>query len=236
MIDTIGIDISKAMLDAYWQSGKKHKQFCNTGSGLRALVRWIERSDAALVVFEATGVYHRLLETGLAEHGVPFSMVNPRQARRFAEGTGILAKTDRVDASMLARMGALLEMKADEPTRKIIRDIKDMETARQALIRDRTAAKARLSVATLPLLRRQASLRLRQIERNLAEVDAAIETTIRADTELSRKADILTSIPEIAKVTAFAMLIHMPELGELTGKQAASLGGLAPISRQSASR
>jgi len=233
MIDTIGIDISKAMLDAYWQSGKKHKQFCNTGSGLRALVRWIERSGAALVVFEATGVYHRLLETGLAEHGVPFSMVNPRQARRFAEGTGILAKTDRVDASMLARMGALLEMKADEPTRKIIRDIKDMETARQALIRDRTAAKARLGVATLPLLRRQASLRLRQIERNLAEVDAAIETTIRADTEFSRKADILTSIPGIAKVTAFAMLIHMPELGELTGKQVASLGGLAPISRQS---
>ena len=151
MIDTIGIDISKAMLDAYWQSGKKHKQFCNTGSGLRALVRWIERSDAALVVFEATGVYHRLLETGLAEHGVPFSMVNPRQARRFAEGTGILAKTDRVDASMLARMGALLEMKADEPTSKIIRDIKDMETARQSLIRDRTAAKARLGVGTLPL-------------------------------------------------------------------------------------
>jgi transposase len=92
------------------------------------------------------------------------------------------------------------------------------------------------------------TLRLRQIERDIAKVDAAIETIIRANETLSRKADILTSIPlsgmqacpagqrGIAKVTAFAMLIHMPELGELTGKQAASLGGLAPISRQSASQ
>jgi len=233
MDDTIGIDISKDNLDTYWLSKRKHKQFANTKAGLRALARWIRRSEVSLVVFEATGVYHRLLETSLAEHGYPFAIVNPRQARRFAEGTGALAKTDRVDASMLARMGALLELEADKPTRKIIRDLKDMETARQALIRDRTAAKARLSVATLQLLRRQAALRLRQIERDIAKVDAAIETTIRADKSLSRKADILTSIPGIAKVTSFAMLVHMPELGELTGKQAACLGGLAPISRQS---
>ena len=134
---------------------------------------------------------------------------------------------------MLARMGSLLQLKADEPKCEFLRDLKDMETARQALIRDRTAAKARLSIATLPLLRRQATLRLRQIERDIAKVDAAIETTIRAGDTLSRKVDILTSIPGIAKVTAFAMLVHMPELGGLTGKQAASLGGLAPISRQS---
>jgi transposase len=90
-----------------------------------------------------------------------------------------------------------------------------------------------LSVATLPLLRKQASLRLRQIQRDITNVDAAIEAAIRTDETLSPKADILISIPGIAKVTAFAMLVHMPELGELSGKQAASLAGLAPISRQS---
>jgi transposase len=137
---------------------------------------------------------------------------------------------------MLARMGAMLELKADKPAREIVRNLKDMETARQALIRDRTAAKARLSVATLPLLRKQASLRLRQIQRDITNVDAAIEAAIRTDETLSPKADILISIPGIAKVTAFAMLAHMPELGELNGKQAASLAGLAPVSRQSASR
>jgi len=233
MMDTIGIDISKDALDAYWLSKRQHKQFANTKAGLGALVRWIRRSEVSLVVFEATGVYHRLLESSLAEHGFPFSMVNPRQARRFAEGTGALAKTDRVDASMLARMGSLLELNADAPRCEILRDLRDMETARQALIRDRTAARARLSVATHPLLRKQATQRLRHIERDIAKVDATIETIIRANETLSRKVDILTSIPGIAKVTAFAMLIHMPELGELTGKQAASLGGLAPISRQS---
>jgi transposase len=233
MDDTIGIDISKDSLDTYWLSERRHKQFANTRAGLRALVRWVRQSGVSLVVFEATGVYHRLLETCLAEHGIPFSMVNPRQARRFAEGTGTLAKTDRVDASMLARMGAMLELKADEPAREIVRDLKDMETARQALIRNRTAAKARSSVATLPLLRKQASLRRRQIQRDITNVDAAIEAAIRTDETLSPKADILISIPGIAKVTAFAMLVHMPELGELSGKQAASLAGLAPISRQS---
>lgn len=96
-----------------------------------------------------------------------------------------------------ARMGAMLALKADEPTREVVRDLKDMETARQAPIRDRTAAKARLSVATLLLLRKQASLRLRQTERDISNVDAAIESAIRTDRTLSPKADILTSIPGV---------------------------------------
>jgi len=186
-----------------------------------------------LVVFEATGVYHRLLEVGLAAHDSPFARVTPRQARRFAEGTGTLAKTDRVDAAMLARMGTLLELKANKPKREMLHNLKGMATARQALIKDRTAARARLATATYPLLKKQAALRLRQVERDLAQIDAAIEMTISADKKLSEKADILISIPGIAKVTAFAMLIEMPELGDMSGKQAACLAGLAPISRQS---
>lgn len=94
MIDTIGIDISKDNLDAFWMLGKAHKQFSNNKSGLRSLIRWVERAKIPLIVFEATGVYHRLLETSLAAQNFPFAQVNPRQARRFAEGVGILAKTD----------------------------------------------------------------------------------------------------------------------------------------------
>ena len=102
MNDTIGIDISKDTLDTYWLSKRKHKQFANNKMGLRALLRWVRQAEVSLVVFEATGVYHRLLETSLADHGFPFSMVNPRQARRFAEGTGTLAKTDRVPSRQIA--------------------------------------------------------------------------------------------------------------------------------------
>ena len=115
MNDTIGIDISKDTLDTYWLSKRKHKQFANNKTGVRALIRWVRPAEISLVVFEATGVYHRLLEVSLAAHDFPFARVNPRQARRFAEGTGTLAKTDRVDAAMLARMGSLLELQADKP-------------------------------------------------------------------------------------------------------------------------
>jgi len=233
MNDTIGIDISKDTLDTFWLSKRKHKQFANTKTGLRALTSWIRETEVSLVVFEATGVYHRLLETSLAMHDFPFARVNPRQARRFAEGTGTLAKTDRVDAAMLARMGSLLELKADKPRSETLHNLKELETARQALIKDRTAAKARRSTATYPLLKKQIGRRQQQIARDLARVDATIEAIITADRTLSQKADILISIPGIAKITAYAMLIEMPELGSLSGKQAASLAGLAPISRQS---
>jgi len=233
MNDTIGIDISKDTLDTFLLSKRKHKQFANTKTGLRALSSWIREAEVSLVVFEATGVYHRLLEISLAAHDFPFARVNPRQARRFAEGTGTLAKTDRVDAVMLARMGSLLELKADKPKSEMLHNLKAMTTARQALIKDRTAARARLATATYPLLRKQATLRLRQVERDIEQIDATIETIISSDKTLSERADILISIPGIAKITAFAMLIEMPELGSLSGKQAASLAGLAPISRQS---
>ena len=143
-----GIDISKDTLDTFWLSKRKHKQFANTKTGLRALSSWIREADVSLVVFEATGVYHRLLEISLAAHDFPFARVNPRQARRFAEGTGTLAKTDRVDAAMLARMGSLLELKADKPKSEMLHNLKAMTTARQALIKDRTAARARLATAT----------------------------------------------------------------------------------------
>jgi len=233
MNDTIGIDISKETLDTYWLSKRKNKQFTNNKTGLRSLIRWVREAKVSLIVFEATGVYHRLLEIHLAAHDIPFARVNPRQARRFAEGTGTLAKTDRVDAAMLARMGSLPELKADKPKSEMLHNLKGMATARQALIKDRTAARTRLSTATYPLLRQQATLRLRQVERDIAQIDATIETIITADKTLSEKTTILTSIPGIAKITAFAMLIEMPEMGNLSGKQAASLAGLAPISRQS---
>ncbi len=77
MNDTIGVDISKDALDTYWLSKRKHKQFANNKMGLRALIRWVRQAKVSLVVFEATGVYHRLLETSLAAHDLPFARVNP---------------------------------------------------------------------------------------------------------------------------------------------------------------
>ena len=164
---------------------------------------------------------------------MPFAKVNPRQARRFAEAIGRLAKTDRVDAAMLARMGALLEPQLHRPAGKILEELKDLHVARCALIKDRTAARNRGKHLRLALLRRQNGQRVRQIERDLVAIDAAIEALIAGDDGLARRARILRSIPGISAVTAVAILVEMPELGALDPKAAASLAGLAPVTRQS---
>jgi transposase len=154
----IGIDISKDMLDVYWLSKNKHRQFANTKTGLNTLMVWISQTEASLIVFEATGIYGRQLEISLTAHEIQFARVNPRQARRFCEGSGQLAKTDQVDAAMLTKMGALLELKIDHAKNQSLYNLKQLATARQALNKDRTAAKARLMATSHNLLSRQIKL------------------------------------------------------------------------------
>ena len=233
MQPTIGIDVSKDRLDAFRLSDGQRLQVTNDKAGHRTLLGWIGRGDPPLVVFEATGAYHRQLEARLGAGSVPFAKVNPRQARRFAEATGRLAKTDRIDAAMLARMGAVLDLAGQAAPGKALLELRELAAARRALIKDRAAAKTRLGVAALPLVRLQLEARLRQIEAQLATIDTAMAERVAEDEEMARKRDILVSIPGIGETTALAMLVEMPELGTLGPKQAASLAGLAPISRQS---
>ena len=229
---TIGIDISKHRLDAYRLSDRRHIQVANDRAGLQALLKWIGGGELPLVVFEATGAYHRRLEAALSTSGIPFARVNPRQSRRFAEATGRLAKTDRVDATMLARMGAVLELEGRDAPHESLYDFKELMAARRALIKDRAAARTRLCAATVPLVKRQLAARIKQIEMQLTQIDAAIASRVAEDEATSRKLAILVSIPGIGEATALSMLVEMPELGRLEGKQAASLAGLAPVSRQ----
>lgn len=231
--DTIGVDISKDHLDALRLSDGASRRFANDKSGHKAFLRWRATTSTERVVFEPTGPYHRAFERALGSAGVPFVKVNPRQARRFAEATGKLAKTDQLDAAMLARMGAMLELQARPPRSEIILELKDLHLAREALVKDRTAAKNRGKVLTLSLLKRQNGQRLDQIERQIAAVETAMRDVVRADADLSARFDILTSIPGVSAITAFALLVEMPELGKLEAGEAASLAGLAPITRQS---
>ena len=229
---TIGVDISKDRLDVYRLPDGERRQFGNDAGGHKALIAFAGKGVARLV-FEPTGPYHRAFEAALAKKGLPLVKVNPRQARRFAQAAGKLAKTDRIDAANLARMGAALELEARPPRPENLNELKELHVAREALIKDRTAAKNREKQIALPLLKRQNAQRLAQIERQIEAIEAGIEARLSADPALARKRAILTSIPSLSKITAFALLIEMPELGSLDGKQAASLAGLAPMTRQS---
>lgn len=230
--DTIGVDISKDHLDACRMSDGARRRFANDSAGHRAFLDWLGGS-AARIVYEPTGAYHRSFERRLADAGCALVKVNPRQARRFAEATGKLARTDRLDAAMLARMGALLELEARPARSPILNDLKDLHMARQALVKNRTAARNRAKVITLALLKRHNAAQIRQIERQMAALEAEIRALIESDPDLARRFDILVSIPGVSTITAFALIIDMPELGALENAQAASLAGLAPIARQS---
>ena len=178
------------------------------------------------IVYEPTGPYHRAFEHRLAEAGFALVKVNPRQARRFAEATGKLAKTDRMDAAMLARMGTMLELEARPVRSQILTDLKDLSMAREALVKNRTAAKNREKNLTLPILMRHNAAQLRQIERQMAAIEQEIMALIKADPDLVRRFDILVSIPGLSTITAFALIIDMPELGSLENGQAAGEGAV----------
>ena len=230
---TIGIDVSKDYLDAARYPSGDTTRVSNTHKGHTVLLRWIGSNHVARVVFEATGSYHRGLEQRLDAAGLTIAKINPRQARRFAEATGKLAKTDHVDALMLARFGALLEPIARPVRGETQNQLAELVAARRSLMRDRTATLNRVQTWTIELLKRHARHRLRQIEAQVTSLDAAIETLMLEDPILVRRREILLSIPGLGYVTAQALLADMPELGTMDESQVGSLAGLAPVTRQS---
>lgn len=230
---TVGVDISKATLDVYLHPEAIARQFPNTIAGVTDLLSWLVQRSIHRVIFEPTGAYHHRLERQLGNAGVPMVKVNPLQARRFAEAIGQRAKTDAVDAAMLARFGALDALQVRPMVSQTLSDMKELLVARRGLVKDRVAASNRNHTYRAPLLKRLADQRLRQVERQIAAIDAALRALCQADAELKARLEILVSIPAIGEATALAMLIEMPELGAMDNKCAASLAGLAPVARDS---
>jgi len=233
MQDTIGVDISKDRLDAYALKAQEHRQFSNSRAGHRAFAAWAGREGSPLVVFEPTGAYHGQFERYLAAGKLPHNKVNPRQARRFAQAEGQLGKSDRADAASLARMGVAMALAADTPLPELFGDLRELLVARRALVKDRVAAKTRAQTARHGLIRRQIAARLRQVAQDLAALEQTIDERIGTNPELVRRLEVLISIPGIGRIAAVALVIEMPELGRIGGKQAAALAGLAPVTRRS---
>lgn len=228
--DSIGIDISKDRLDAFRQSDGAWRIFDNTSAGFRRLQQWLAETPPVRVVYEPTGAFHGAFERALAVH-LPLVKVNPLQARRFAQAQGTRAKTDRIDARMLALMGAAFALEPDRPAPEDQHDLKELQVERGALVKDRTRLLNRLKTQRLPLTRRGTKARLSQVERQIGAVETEIETRLRRGR--ARPLDILHSIPGFGPVSAAAILIECPEIGTLGRKQIASLAGLAPMRRQS---
>ena len=225
---TIGVDISKSHLDAFRLEDGAAQRFENSAAGFRALSKWLGRAQVARIVFEPTGLYHKAFEAALGE-AFPLVKVNPLQARRFAEAHGTRAKTDAVDARMLARMGKAFSLAPQAPQSREARVLRDLHVARTGLIKDRTRLRNRAQTHDIAVLKRQTKARLAQVDRQIAELDTEITARIETRKTTTRSRDILCSIPGIGAVTAAAMLILLPEISTRGRKQVASLTGLAPI-------
>ena len=229
--NTVGVDISKTRLDAHRLRDGEAAQFGNDAAGFKRLAHWIGSADC--VVYEATGRYHRDFEESLVGAGLPLTRANPLRARRFAQSMGRNAKTDAVDAAVLARMGAALDLRPTEPPSRAMRDLADLAAAREGLVADRVAALNRAGNQRVALLKQQCRRRLAQVARQLDAVDAEIARTLAKDEGLARRAETLASIPGVGRTTAAGLLAAMPELGSLDARAAASLAGLAPVARES---
>jgi transposase len=233
IVQNVGVDISKDSLDAHLHPEGATRRFANDTKGIKSLIAWLGDLAVARIVFEPTGPYHRAVERRLGEAGFPLAKINPRQARRVAQAIGVHAKTDAVDAAMLARFGALLAPPARPIANPVLDEMKELLVARRALVKDRVAALNRNHTHRSTLLKRQAAERLRQVERQIAQIDATLHAQLATEPTLKARFDILVSIPGVGETTALIMLVEMPEIGTIEHKCAASLAGLAPIARDS---
>lgn len=231
----IGCDIAKAHFDVFDPEAvrrQQHRRLANTPAGARAFARALAARPAAFVVLEATGAYDRTVRQALAAAGVACHTANPMQTRRFAQAKGRLAKTDKLDASLLAAYGQAMAPAPDpapDPTRErlvVWVRRRDQLVAMQAEERVR-------SQAAPAELHESFEGSLRQIGRLIAEAEQQIAALSEASPELADQRRLLVSAPGVGPVTASVLLSDMPELGRLSAKQIAALAGLAPMNQDS---
>jgi transposase len=229
----VGVDICKDALDVYLHPIGQKLRTPNTAEGLRALKRRLASFSVTLVVMEATAKYHRQAHRSLHAAGLAVAVVNPLRARLFAEAAGQLAKTDPIDARMLALMGEALDPRALAPTPEDLEALQELVRARAAAIADRTALSNQRGASQTAFLKAELDKRLKTLAGHIERLDLEICRRIEADPAVKRRYDILLSIPGVGPVAAAALVVGLPELGQCSCKAAALLAGLAPIACES---
>jgi transposase len=228
----IGLDVSKDTIDVASYPHDEHWRVTTSEADLAALVAQVRARAPALVVVEATGGYEMALVGLLVAAAVPVAVVNPRQVRDFAKATGQLAKTDAIDARVLALFAARVQPTPRAVPDAALQDLTALVTRRRQLIEMLGAERNRLAVAR-PALRRSVGAHIRWLERQLATLEEELATRIRATPVWREKDDLLRSVPGVGPQTARMLIAHLPELGQLSRHEIAALAGVAPLNRDS---
>ena len=231
-----GIDVGKANLDVCIAPSGEARQFRNDAGGRRGLRKMLHKAEVELVVVEATGRYHRDVHRSLHDAGFRVAVVSPLQARRFAQALGQLAKTDPIDAVMLARLGQVMDPDVTAPRSGAQFRLGDLARARAQLVKTKTALGNSKKEYDTPETVEAFKRLVGDINREISQLEAAIRAVIVDDPEHARRDRILRSIPGVGPVTAAILCAEMPELGTLGRRQAASLMGIAPFPDDSGKR
>ncbi len=231
----IGIDVAKAELEVAVRPSGDRWTATNEAGGIRELMARLTTLGPELIVLEATGGYELAVVGALATAGLPLVVVNPRQVRDFAKATGQLAKTDRLDAAMLALFGERVHPPVRPIPDELHRELEAVLTRRRQLLEMLQAERNRLGQVFThgASVRRSLTRHISYLERQLRETDAELGVLIRTSPVWREREDLLRSVPGVGRVVATTLLAELPELGRLTRKEIAKLVGVAPLARDS---
>lgn len=224
----VGIDVSKDWLDVQILDGS-FERVPNTPEGCRALTKKLVELNLQRVVLEASGNYERLVVSTLLAANLPVVVINPRQVRDFAKAVGVAAKTDKLDAQVLARFAHVVQ----PPERKIpdetTQNLRDLLARRAQLVEMKTMESNRLKQATVRRVINDLMASLEFIKKRLKDLDQEIDEQIRNTPAWQEKAELLQSVPGIGNQTARVLVVDLPELGDCSRQQVAALVGVAPM-------
>ena len=229
----IGIDVSKDTLDLHARPGEVTLQFPNDPDGVAALVSRVLAWAPSLVVLEATGGREHLVAAALAAASIPVAVINPRQARDFAKATGELAKTDAIDAAVLALFAERIRPQPRPLPSAQTLAFRELLDRRRTLIQTKTGESNRLATAITKRVRESITAHMEWLEEQLEELKADLAAAIEASPVWRTNEDLLRSIPGIGKVVSRTLLADLPELGTLSREEVAALVGVAPMNRDS---
>lgn len=230
----VGIDVSKNTLDVHVLPAGDHWQLANDPAGCAQLSERLKPlGETALVVMEATNVFWRMATTALVGARLRCAVVNPRQVRDFAKAMGLLAKTDAIDAKVLAEFAQRIKPPVRPLPSTQCQLAAEMLGRRAQLMGMRVAEINRLATATAKRVRRDIQTTISFLDKRLAAMDEEIDHWLQSTPIDQSRADLLQSFTGIGSTTSRSLLITLPELGTLSGKQIAALAGLAPFAKDS---
>ena len=233
---SIGIDVAKATLDLHLLPTGQAHHLTNTAAGHQQLRKLLPLPAHCLIVLEATGGYERELVADLTDAGYRVAVINPKRARDFAKALGLVAKTDRIDAQVLALFAEKVQPAPLEKTPEKQAEIQQLVARRRQLIDLRTQESNRWEITRATAARKSIQAVLNTLEAQVREIERAIEALVESDDDWRHKAQLIKSVPGLGPVTATTVVADVPELGKLNRQQISALVGLAPYNNDSGPR